>query len=67
MEAFGYWGDVLNGPYHCWGTVASLAPDGGLFRCCNREFTHSAMDVAEHNVAVGAGEKGGRGPTAQGF
>jgi len=52
VEAFGFWGDILNGPYHCFGTTASIAPDRGLFRTMNKEFAHSAMDVAEHNVQV---------------
>jgi hypothetical protein len=56
VEAFGYWGDILNGPYHAFGTAAPLAPDEGLFQTANREFTHTAMDVSEHNVKVrGAG------------
>jgi hypothetical protein len=53
VEAYGYWGDVVNSPYHCFGTTAPLAPDAGLFSTSNRQFSHSAMDVAEHNVMVG--------------
>ena len=34
VSAWGLWVDMLNGPYHCFGTVAE---DAGLFKvlaCC---------------------------------
>eukprot|EP00775_Hariotina_reticulata_P004584 gene4584-4838_t len=47
VSAFGYWGDVLNSPLHAFGTVAD---DPLLFKVANKQFTHTALDVAEHNV-----------------
>lgn len=49
VSAFGYWGDILNSPYHAFGTVAD---DPGLFKVANKQFTYTAVDVAEHNLLV---------------
>lgn len=49
VAAYGYWGDVLNSPYHCFGTIAE---DPGLFKITNKQFTHTAVDVAEYNIMV---------------
>lgn len=57
VSAFGYWGDVLNSPYHCFGTVAN---DPGLFKVANKQFIHTAVDVAEHNILVREGTYGRR-------
>jgi len=49
VSAYGYWGDVLNSPFHAFGTVAD---DPKLFKVTNKQFCHTALDVAEHNVMV---------------
>lgn len=49
VSAFGFWGDILNSPYHAFGTVAD---DPALFKLVNKQFSHTALDVAEHNVLV---------------
>lgn len=49
VSAFGYWGDVLNSPFHAFGTIAN---DPGLFKVTNKQFMHTAVDVAEHNLLV---------------
>ena len=49
VSAFGYWGDIINPPYHAFGTVAD---DSSLFKLVNKQFNHTAVDVAEHNVLV---------------
>lgn len=65
VEAFGFWGDVLNAPFAAFGTSDRAAPDARLFVVSNKQFAHTAMDVAEHSVAVrrgaGRGGKGHRG------
>lgn len=58
MSAYGYWGDILNSPYHAFGTVAD---DPELFRLVNKQFSHTAVDVAEHNILVSQGSLIGRG------
>lgn len=49
VESRGFWGDVLNSPYHCFGTDAE---DKKLFRVANRQRVHNAVEVSEHNVAA---------------
>ena len=49
VSAWGYWGDILNSPYHCFGTVSE---EPSFFAITNRQFTRTAVDVAEHNVLV---------------
>ena len=49
VETRGFWGDILNSPYHCFGTDAD---DKSLFRVANRQRVHNAVEVSEHNVAA---------------
>ena len=49
VSAFGFWGDILDSPYHCFGTMAD---DPELFKQTNKQFTHTAVDVSEHNILV---------------
>jgi len=49
VETRGFWGDILNSPYHCFGTDAE---DKSLFRVANRQRVHDAVEVSEHNVAA---------------
>lgn len=49
VSAYCFWGDILNPPYHAFGTVSD---DPGLFKVVNKQFSHTAVDVAEHNVLV---------------
>ena len=49
VSAWGFWGDILNSPYHCFGTACE---DPALFRVSNQRFVHTSVDVAEHNVEV---------------
>jgi hypothetical protein len=49
VSAFGFWADILNGPYHAFGTVAD---DARLFKVTNKQFVHTAVDVAERNLLV---------------
>ena len=49
VSAWGFWGDILNSPYHCFGTACK---DPALFRVSNQRFVHTTVDVAERNVEV---------------
>ena len=49
VETRGFWGDILNSPYHCFGTDAE---DASLFRVANRQRVHDAVEVSERNVAA---------------
>lgn len=53
VSAYGYWGEIINPPYHAFGTTSS---DHALFKVVNKQFSHTAVDVAEHNVMVSSGE-----------
>lgn len=61
VAAWGYWGDCLNSPYHCWGTVCE---DPGFLKFSNKQFVRTAVDIAEHNVLVGGELR--LGPVEQG-
>ncbi|KXZ43299.1 hypothetical protein GPECTOR_95g688 [Gonium pectorale] len=47
VSAWGFWGDTLNGPYHCFGT---LAEEPAFYKISNKQFTRTAVDIAEHNL-----------------
>ncbi|CAG9462293.1 unnamed protein product [Pedinophyceae sp. YPF-701] len=49
VVAKGFWGDVLSGPFHCYGTVCE---EPGYYKIANRQWTRTAVDVAEHNVVA---------------
>jgi dynein assembly factor 3 len=49
VSAYGFWGDILNPPYHAFGTVSQ---DHALLKQVNKQFSHTAVDVAEHNLLV---------------
>ena len=55
VSAWGFWADVLNSPYHAFGTACEQ-PE--FYRITNKQFVRTAVDVAEHNIAVGGGESG---------
>ncbi len=52
VSAWGFWGDVLNGPFQAFGVVAE---DARLLKIVNKQFAHTSVDVAEHNIQVGRG------------
>ena len=49
VSAWGFWGDILNSPYHSFGTACD---ERSLFKISNKQHTHTAIDVAEYNVKV---------------
>lgn len=49
VSAWGFWGDILNSPYHSFGTACD---EKSLFKISNKQHTHTALDVAEYNVKV---------------
>ncbi len=48
----GFWADIVNGPYHSFGTTAEAPLAERLFRTRNTEHVYTAVDVAVHNVTV---------------
>ena len=49
IESRGYWGDIINSPYHCFGTAAE---ETSLFKVANRQHVKNAVEVSEYNVAA---------------
>lgn len=49
VSAWGFWGDILNSPYHSFGTSC---PERSFFKISNKQFVHTAVSVAEYNVTV---------------
>lgn len=49
VSAWGFWGDILNSPYHSFGTSCS---ERSFFKISNKQFVHTAVSVAEYNVTV---------------
>ncbi|MEW5305020.1 MAG: hypothetical protein WDW36_007590 [Sanguina aurantia] len=47
VTAWGWWGDILNSPYHAWGTTCH---EQSLFTVSNKQFQRTAVDIAEFNV-----------------
>lgn len=45
--ATGLWCDILCSPYHCLGVSTE---DSTLLEVSNKQFKHTAVDVARHNV-----------------
>jgi hypothetical protein len=48
----GFWADVVNGPYHSFGTWVPPTDASRLLRTRNKEFIFTAAEVAKHNVMV---------------
>ena len=49
VSAWGFWGDILNSPYHSFGTSCS---EPSFLKISNKQFVHTAVSVAEYNVTV---------------
>lgn len=49
VMAIGYWGDIVDSPFHCFGTWSE---DASLFEKCNKEFKNTSASVASYNVKV---------------
>ena len=49
IESRGYWGDILNSPYACFGVEAE---DARLFKVSNRQHVKNAVEVSDYNVAA---------------
>jgi len=53
VEAYGYWGDIVNSPYHSFGTQLWDEEDRAHFlRLRNKQFVSNSVELAQHNVEV---------------
>ena len=48
VSAFGFWGDIQNSPYVTFGILCPQEPS--LYAAANKQFTRTAVDIAEHNL-----------------
>jgi hypothetical protein len=48
----GFWGDVVNSPYHSFGTWVEPDDAERLLRTRNKEFIYTAAEVAKHNLTA---------------
>lgn len=48
VTAFGFWGDIQNPPYLSFGIFCPEEPS--MYSAANKQFTRTAVDVAEHNL-----------------
>lgn len=49
----GYWGDIANSPFFCFGVSAEPGPDrDALFKVSNRQHVKTAVDVSVYNLTA---------------
>jgi hypothetical protein len=52
VQVRGYWGDIINSPYHGFGTTADPADKARLFKISGQLYRHTETDIAEFNVTA---------------
>jgi hypothetical protein len=55
VAATGYWANIVDPPYTSFGISTN---DPALLKQTNKQFSHSSVDVAEHNLLVSACVRG---------
>jgi hypothetical protein len=50
VEARGFWGDIINTPYHAFSTSCNAADRPRMFKISGSQYRHSETDVAAFNV-----------------
>jgi len=52
VQVRGYWGDIINSPYHGFGTTADIVDKARLFKISGSQYKHTETDIAEFNVTA---------------
>jgi hypothetical protein len=52
IQVRGYWGDIINSPYHSFGTTTDPQDKARLFRISGQLYKHTESDIAEFNVTA---------------
>merc|ERR1719181_1606461 len=52
VQVRGFWGDIINSPYHPFGTTADAADKARLFRISGQMYKHTETEIAEFNVTA---------------
>jgi len=50
VQVRGFWGDIINSPYHAFGTTTDVQDWARLFKISGSQYRHTETDVAEFNV-----------------
>eukprot|EP00971_Amphidinium_carterae_P107714 2132878-Amphidinium_carterae.1 len=48
----GFWGDIINSPYHSFGTATDEQSRARLFKITSSQYRHSETDISEFNVTA---------------
>lgn len=52
VQVRGFWGDIINTPYHGFGTTADPVDKARLFKISGQLYKHTETDIAEFNVTA---------------
>lgn len=52
VQVRGFWGDIINSPYHGFGTTAQPEDKARLFKISGQLYKHNETDIAEFNVTA---------------
>jgi len=52
VQVRGFWGDIINTPYHTFGTTADPIDKARLFKTSSQQYKHNETDIAEFNVTA---------------
>jgi hypothetical protein len=52
VQVRGFWGDIINSPYHSFGTTSDPQDKARLFRISGQLYKHTETDIAEFNVTA---------------
>jgi dynein assembly factor 3 len=52
VQARGFWADIINSPYHAFGTTTDLQDRARLFKVTSQQYRHNETDIAEFNLTA---------------
>lgn len=52
VQARGFWGDIINSPYHAFCTRTDPEARSRLFKISSQQYRHTETDIAEYNLTA---------------
>lgn len=52
VQARGFWGDIINSPYHAFCTRTDPEARARLFKISSQQYRHTETDIAEYNLTA---------------
>eukprot|EP00931_Biecheleriopsis_adriatica_P118067 TRINITY_DN93537_c0_g1_i1.p1 TRINITY_DN93537_c0_g1~~TRINITY_DN93537_c0_g1_i1.p1 ORF type:complete len:626 (-),score=153.80 TRINITY_DN93537_c0_g1_i1:89-1966(-) len=52
VQVRGFWGDIVNSPYHAFCTTTDAEARPRLFKVSNQQYRHTETDIAEYNLTA---------------